>query len=74
MAGRAVRRWLERLPPRDEHGTVLVDSRTMGSRPAPGDAMWITPLVAHSVENVGDRDLHIIAVEVKAAREEPPKL
>ena len=49
----------------DEHGAVLVDSRTTNSRSAPGEALWLTPLGAHCVENVGDTDLHIIAVEMK---------
>ena len=49
----------------DEHSAVLIDSRTMGSRPAPGEALWIAPLVPHSVENIGAADLHIIAVEMK---------
>ena len=52
---------------RDEDGNVLVDSRTMDPRPAPGDALWLPPLMPHSIENIGDADLHIIAVEVKAA-------
>jgi quercetin dioxygenase-like cupin family protein len=51
---------------RDAGGVVLADSR---GRPPPisGAALWIEPLPPHSVENVGDQDLHIIAVEVKPA-------
>ena len=49
---------------RDEHGTMLVDSRERSS-PAASAALWIDPLPPHSVENVGMADLHIIAVEVK---------
>ena len=55
---------------RDERGAVVMDSRTMARRPAPGEALWIAPLVAHSVENIGTADLHTIAVEVKAGRAE----
>ena len=51
---------------RDDHDAVLMDSRTM-VRPAPGEALWIAPLVPHSVENIGAADLHIVAVEVKSA-------
>ena len=50
---------------RDENGVVIVDSREWAERPSPGDALWGTPLVPHSVENVGTSDLHIVAVEVK---------
>ena len=52
---------------RDEAGNILVDSRTMNPRPAPGEALWLPPLMPHSIENIGDSDLHIVAVEVKAA-------
>ena len=50
---------------RDASGTVLADSRTMASAPKPGEALWLPPLTPHQVENVGDADLHIIAVELK---------
>ena len=50
---------------RDPSDNVLVDSRTWESRPAPGEALWSAPLVPHWVENVGDRELRIIAVELK---------
>jgi quercetin dioxygenase-like cupin family protein len=52
---------------RDEDGNVLVDSRTWDTHPAPGEALWSAPLVPHWVENVGDRPLRIIAVELKHA-------
>ena len=45
----------------------MLDSREAMGRPDPGSALWGSPLMAHSVENVGDAVLHIIAVEVKAA-------
>lgn len=50
----------------DAAGSMLADSRG-GTVPAPGEALWIEPLPPHSVENVGDSDLHILAVEVKPA-------
>jgi len=49
----------------DPQDNVLVDSRTMIATPAVGGALWSAPLVPHYVRNVGDRDLHIIAVELK---------
>jgi len=52
---------------RDADGNILVDSRDWEKRPAKGEALWGMPLVPHSVENVGDEDLHIIAVELKQA-------
>lgn len=52
---------------RDSDGKVLVDSRTWETRPAPGEALWSAPFIPHSVENVGQRELRIIAVELKHA-------
>jgi len=52
---------------RDADGNVIVDSRTWDNRPAPGEALWSAPLVPHSVENIGDSELRIIAVELKPA-------
>jgi hypothetical protein len=52
----------------DPDGKVLVDSRTlMTSAPDPGSSLWSAPLPPHYVQNVGDSDLHIIAVEMKPA-------
>lgn len=51
---------------RDAEGNVIVDSRTWDSRPAPGEALWSAPLVPHSVENIGNTELRIIAVELKS--------
>ena len=50
----------------DPDGNVLVDSRTMDTKPAIGTALWAGPIGPHYVENVGQTDLHILAVEVKA--------
>ncbi len=54
---------------RDPQGNVIVDSRLVAEKPPEGAALWIAPLGPHSVENVGDSDLHIIAVEVKSKLE-----
>lgn len=49
----------------DPQGNVLLDSRTMGPKPAVGSALWAGPIGPHYVENVGTTDLHILAVELK---------
>jgi hypothetical protein len=50
---------------RDADGKIVADSRSMPSPPEPGEALWLSPLGPHLVENVGACDLHIIAVELK---------
>lgn len=50
----------------DPEGKVLLDSRTLASQPRPGSALWAGPIGPHCVENVGQSDLHILAVEIKA--------
>ena len=49
----------------DEKGNVLVDSRTLSKIPTVGSALWSGPLVAHSLKNTGDNNLHVISVEIK---------
>ena len=49
---------------RDAAGTVLVDSRTAGKLPE-GTALWSEALPPHTLENVGERDLHVISIEIK---------
>jgi hypothetical protein len=51
----------------DADGQVLLDSRTLGSRPAKGDTLWSGPLGPHRACNVGDQELRVIAVELKTA-------
>ncbi len=53
---------------RDADGQVLVDSRTLAAKPADGTSLWSPALGPHTAENVGDRDLHVLAVEVKGGR------
>ena len=50
----------------DPDGNVLLDSRTSPARPAVGSVLWGGPIEPHYVENVGDVELHILAVEIKA--------
>ncbi|HEX9199007.1 MAG TPA: hypothetical protein VF865_05575 [Acidobacteriaceae bacterium] len=49
---------------RDIDGIVVADSRNAGT--APGDqVMWSGPLGPHTLQNVGDRELWVVAVEQK---------
>jgi hypothetical protein len=50
---------------RDEHGEITFDSRASGVRREPGEASWLEPLGLHTLENVGDRTIHVVTVEVK---------
>jgi hypothetical protein len=49
---------------RDMNGNVTMDSRASAA-PTSGTALWSGPLPAHTLENVGDRDLRVIAIEQK---------
>lgn len=52
---------------RDTEGRVTVDSRN--STPlAVGAALWSGPLPPHTLENVGDCELRVIAIEQKQPR------
>ncbi len=51
---------------RDAAGTVLLDSRTSPPLASPPRALWSPPLPAHSLENVGTTDIHVLSVEVKS--------
>lgn len=48
----------------DPEGRVLMESRNI-ARPRIGSAIWASPLPPHYVQNIGDTELHIIAVELK---------
>ena len=49
---------------RGEDGAVILDSRTIPPIVA-GTALWSAPLGPHTLENVGETQLHVIAVELK---------
>jgi hypothetical protein len=49
----------------DPDGSVLLDSRTLPVAPAIGTCIWGAPIGPHYVRNVGQTELHIIAMEVK---------
>jgi hypothetical protein len=48
---------------RDPEGNVLFDSRTLTAPMGP--AAFLENLPPHSVENVGDVEIHLISVEMK---------
>ncbi len=52
---------------RDRQDRVVVDSRTLARVP-PGSALWSGPLPAHTLENVGQSELHAISVELKNSK------
>lgn len=49
---------------RDADGAVVMDSRTH-PKSFEGKALWSGPLAAHTLENVGEKELRAISVEVK---------
>jgi hypothetical protein len=49
----------------DDKGKVMVDSRTLGKIPLPNSAIWTDALIPHSLKNIGEKDLHVISVEIK---------
>jgi hypothetical protein len=49
----------------DDKGNILVDSRKIDAFKVPPEVVWSAPLPPHSLENVGEEDLHIISVELK---------
>ena len=49
----------------NDKGEVLVDSRRVDAFKVPPAVAWSASLPPHSLENVGETDLHIISVELK---------
>jgi predicted metal-dependent enzyme (double-stranded beta helix superfamily) len=50
----------------DRTGKVVLDSRAAGMAPQAGAILWGPALSAHAVRNVGARELHVIAIELKS--------
>ena len=50
---------------RDGDGKLLLDSRTVKPRPPDPTVAWSPPLTPHTFQNVGDKDVHVISVELK---------
>ena len=51
---------------RDAEGRVLVDTRAASSPPPESAALWSPALPPHTLENVGDRGIRVVSVELKA--------
>src|SRR5882724_12750653 len=49
----------------DTGGLAVFDSRTKESSIVAGTVTWSPPLLAHSVENVGDTEIRVVSVELK---------
>jgi len=50
---------------RDADGQLIFDSRTASPLPATPAVQWTGPLPPHSVENIGNADIHLISTELK---------
>jgi quercetin dioxygenase-like cupin family protein len=49
----------------DPEGNAIFDSCESGSMGEIGQTVWSPPLAPHFVKNVGDREIHVISVELK---------
>ncbi|POY39376.1 hypothetical protein C3K47_02445 [Solitalea longa] len=49
----------------DEDNNIVLDSRNLASTPVPASSLWSEALAPHSLKNIGDKDIHIISVEIK---------
>ncbi len=45
--------------------TENMETHAHHKTPDPGSALWSRPLAPHSLKNVGEKDLHVISVEIK---------
>lgn len=50
---------------RDGNGKLLFDSRNAGSAENEPTIVWTDPLPPHSVENIGDSEIHLLSIELK---------
>ena len=50
---------------READGAVLLDTRTGGSVPQPGSAVWSDALPPHTLENVDSSEIRVVGVELK---------
>lgn len=50
---------------RDGAGEIVLDTRATGSPLGDGVALWSAPLPPHTLENPGDTEIRVIAVELK---------
>ncbi|PWT74661.1 MAG: hypothetical protein C5B59_10690 [Bacteroidetes bacterium] len=49
----------------DAEGIIMVDTRKLAQVPSPSSAIWSEPLRPHALENIGEKDMHIISVKIK---------
>ena len=49
----------------DNEGNAVFDSRTKESSIVGGTVTWSPPLLAHSVENVGNTEIRVVSIELK---------
>jgi mannose-6-phosphate isomerase-like protein (cupin superfamily) len=49
----------------DAEGNAVFDSRTAESQVQTGAVVWSHPLRPHSVENVGEKEIRVISIELK---------
>src|SRR5437764_8228390 len=49
----------------NDNDEVVLDSRTVDALKNPPAVVWSSPLPPHSLQNIGEMDLNIIAVELK---------
>jgi hypothetical protein len=53
---------------RDPQGNVTLDTRTLAEAPKLNTPLWLETLTPHTVENVGDREIISVQVEIKSAK------
>lgn len=49
----------------DKEGNVILDSKDLPKPLSESSALWTEPLSPHALKNTGNKDLHIINVELK---------
>jgi len=50
---------------RDDEGRILTAARVTDALPEPGVTIWMAAMPPHSVENIGDAEIHLLTVELK---------
>ena len=53
---------------RDPQGNVTLDTRALADAPPLNTPLWLETLTLHTVENVGDREIISVQVEIKSAK------
>ena len=62
-----VRSWSDFVR-RDEKGNVILDSRKVETLATPPTVLWTDPLPPHTLENVGEKEIWVISVELKKGK------